>query len=161
MNLSIIIGNCTNKPVIKKSKNGNIYTEIIVVYITQHEKGAKKNYLRVFAYGDECNYIYRYCSRGTLLLIQGQLVSQNKVNDIGDIIKFDNYVIASRVECLNKRQIEIDNFQDFIQPYSQAIIKQKLKSAKQVFKVKEEEQGEKEKIENGHSSTNNNNNTNN
>lgn len=130
MNIAILAGFVVDNPIIKTFKQKFRVAEFKII-IPREEKAKYTAGANIFvcckAFDDWADFAFSYLNRGVLVAITG-VVEWNSTQNC-------NYIKVVQMEALTKKQIAIENFDEFIEKYSSTTY-----AAKKVAKKKHEEE---------------------
>ena len=98
-NKCIIQGNITSQPELKQTATG---TEVCNFSLAVNRKFAKQgeqsvDYINIVAFKHNATYIFRYCGKGSSVLVCGQLQTRNYTNSQGQKV-YVTEIIAEEVQ---------------------------------------------------------------
>lgn len=149
MNCSNLVGFLLRKPEINRNKDNIDFSKFQLLVKSPNVKYTKSEWVKIncMAYGNEARYIFRNCVRGTLLSAEGfiadtiderKIVSRKETTTKQVTI---NYLVITKIEAITKRNIVVENWNDFIERYSSTTIKSELDKKKKEEKAKLKEMG--------------------
>ena len=149
MNSSNLVGLLINKPKINENKEFSCFSKFQLLVKSPNKKYTPREWVKIncMAYGNEAKYIFRNCTRGTLVSVEGflsDMIDERTVISKKESVTTQvtiNYLVVTRVEAITTRKIVIEEWDDFINRYSSTSIKYELDKKKREEKKKSKELG--------------------
>ena len=106
MNKVFLTGRLTDNVEKKSSANGTDYVKFSVA-VDKYSKDKQKSaiFVNCVAFGHSANFLAKYCSKGSMLTIEGELDCNTKTRDDGSKVTYWT-VVANAVEANKPTQAE-------------------------------------------------------